>query len=123
MTVRDIQVDYSSISTGGAALAHQAQHVNGCSDDAEQSQVSPDEELALAPRTLDQERAYRALKGEGGFSSWERVLASAVPENRLDIIRRALGELFPLAERASVSHLEDLGLCDAVWRNLCPKRG
>ena len=38
--------------------------------------------------------------------SWERVLANAVPANRLSIFNNALAELYPLAERAGVSHTE-----------------
>jgi len=59
-----------------------------------------------AARTPEQSRALRALHGDGGFSSWERVLASATPENRSSILNNALLELYPLAERAGVSHTE-----------------
>src|SRR5262245_30919442 len=58
------------------------------------------------PRSHKQQIAYRALFGEGGLLSWERVLASATAANRPGIIRNALHELFPLAERAGVSHSE-----------------
>jgi hypothetical protein len=57
-------------------------------------------------RTPDQSRAFRDLYGDGGFSSWERVLANAAPENQLSIFTNALLELYPLAERAGVSHVE-----------------
>jgi hypothetical protein len=57
-------------------------------------------------RTPEQSRALRALHGDGGFLSWERVLANAVPANRLSIFNNALAELYPLAERAGVSHTE-----------------
>ena len=49
---------------------------------------------------------YRALHSDGGFSSWERIIANAKPENRQSILRNALIELYPLAERAAVSHVE-----------------
>ena len=34
-------------------------------------------------RSPEEERAFRALYGDGGFASWERTIASAPPENRL----------------------------------------
>lgn len=58
------------------------------------------------PRSHEQQIAYRALHGEAGFLSWERVLASATQADRAEIINNALHELFPWAERAGVSHLE-----------------
>lgn len=61
--------------------------------------VDDDEE----ERTPDQEKSYRALNGEGGLSSWEHVLSAARPENRADILKNALIELFPLAKAAAVS--------------------
>jgi AAA domain/Homeodomain-like domain len=54
-------------------------------------------------RLPDQEKSYQALNGEGGLSSGERVLSAARPENRLDILKNALSELFPLAKAAAVS--------------------
>jgi hypothetical protein len=57
-------------------------------------------------RSPEEERAFRALYGDGGFASWERTIASAPPENRFWILERALRELLPLAEKAGVNHVE-----------------
>jgi putative DNA primase/helicase len=65
-----------------------------------QNQYAPSEDAE------DQLRALAALYGEGGFMSWERILANARPENRLPIFSKALPELFSLAKRANVNHTE-----------------
>ena len=75
MTAHDIKVagfEYGSISTGAAALAHQTEHVNGASDDANQPFVFSDEELPPKLRTAEQENAHRNL--QRAFLSWERAL-------------------------------------------------
>lgn len=92
-------------SRRATALA-QTQHVNGGSLTTEPLTIFGDEELSPEPRTPNQDKAYRALNGEGGFSSWERILLGAKPELRLDILGNALRELFPLAEQANVDPLE-----------------
>jgi hypothetical protein len=102
MTVRDIQVDCGSISTGPAALAQQAQHVNGCSDDAEQPLVFSDEEFLPTRRTADQEDAHRTLQRV--FLSWERALQKTAAGDRLEVLQNALRELFPVAELAGAVH-------------------
>jgi hypothetical protein len=51
-------------------------------------------------------QANQALNCKGGLSSWERVLSAARPENRADILKNALSELFPLAKAAAVSSEE-----------------
>jgi putative DNA primase/helicase len=65
----------------------------------------PDGDTSPA-RTPEQSRAFRALHGDGGYSSWERMLASAATGDRLSILHNALLELYPLTERAGVSHVE-----------------
>jgi hypothetical protein len=57
-------------------------------------------------RTPEQQRALQALHSDGGFSSWERTLAIAPPENRADVLRTAMIELSDLATKASVDHTE-----------------
>lgn len=57
-----------------------------------------------AKRTSEQQRAFYALLAE--FASWERVLASALPENRADLLRAALIDLYRLAAKAGVNHAE-----------------
>jgi hypothetical protein len=52
-------------------------------------------------RTPDQEKSYQTLNGDGGLSSWERVLSAARPENRAGLLKIALGELFPARESRS----------------------
>jgi hypothetical protein len=61
------------------------------------------DERLLEERTPGQQKCYRDLNGDGGFSSWERVLGAATPENRADILKNALGQLLPLAKAAAVS--------------------
>jgi hypothetical protein len=58
------------------------------------------------PREDAEERAFRALHGEGGFSSWERVLKAAKPHNRPDILSNACLELYQLVAKANVSHVK-----------------
>jgi uncharacterized protein DUF3987 len=57
-------------------------------------------------RTPEQQRAYDALHGDGGLASWERVVSQATPENRAAILKNALRELYRLADRAAVNHIE-----------------
>src|SRR4029079_1633759 len=57
-------------------------------------------------RATEQRRAHAALYGEGGFSSWERILEKAAPENKPPILRNALLQLYPLAAKAGISHIE-----------------
>ena len=102
MTVRDIQGDYGSISTGAAALAHQTQHINGCSDDAEQPLVFTEGELLPTRRTAEQENAHRTLQRV--FLSWERALQKTAAGDRLEVLQNALRELFPVAELAAAVH-------------------
>jgi hypothetical protein len=59
-----------------------------------------------AMRSPEEQRAFGALYGDGGFASWERTISRAAPENRLSILDRALLELLPLAEKAGVGHVE-----------------
>jgi hypothetical protein len=59
----------------------------------------------LVERTSDQQRAYRALYDNGGFSSHERMLGQASTEHKTEVLRASCVELFRLAERASVSHV------------------
>jgi hypothetical protein len=65
-----------------------------------------DDEMLPEGRTPEQQHAYQALYGDGGYSSWERVLNNARPEKRPGILRTALQELFPLADRAAVDRVE-----------------
>ena len=65
----------------------------------------PDESDELL-RPPEQHRAYSALYGDGGLASWQRIIRSALPENRPSILRNALLELYPLARRAAVDHAE-----------------
>jgi len=57
-------------------------------------------------RTQHQESAFRALHGDGGFSSWERVLRAAQAHNRKEILSNACVELYRLAAKANVSHVQ-----------------
>jgi len=57
-------------------------------------------------RTQHQERAFRALHGDGGFSSWERVLRAAQTYYRKEILSNACVELYRLAAKANVSHVQ-----------------
>src|SRR5215831_5081628 len=57
-------------------------------------------------RTQHQESAFRALHGDGGFSSWERVLRAAQTHNRKEILSNACVELYRLAAKANVSHVQ-----------------
>jgi putative DNA primase/helicase len=57
-------------------------------------------------RTPEQRHARSQLYGEGGFASWNRILKSAKPENRLSILRNALAELHPLATCAGIDSTE-----------------
>jgi putative DNA primase/helicase len=57
-------------------------------------------------RTPEQQKSYEALTGGGGFSSWSQILRGARSENRPDILKNALSELFPLAKAAAVSRVE-----------------
>jgi hypothetical protein len=59
-----------------------------------------------ATRTLEQQRAFNALHGDGGISSWERVLANAPPEKRSDLLQTALIDLYRLAAKAGVNHTD-----------------
>jgi hypothetical protein len=68
--------------------------------------ITLDEEHLPEARSPEQQKNYRILNGDGGFSSWERVLSGAVPENRPDILRNALIQLFPLAKSAAVNHVK-----------------
>ena len=77
---------------------------NGKQDD--RKVVFEDSELLPGTRTPEQQRAYDALHGDCGFSSWERFIRNAQPENRPSVLRNALVELYPLADRAAVSHVE-----------------
>jgi hypothetical protein len=92
--------------TRRAAVLARSQHVNGGSPATEPLIVFDDDELLPEPRTAEQDRAYRALHGEAGFLSWERILFGAKPENRPDVMTNALRELVPLAKRANVNLLE-----------------
>ena len=102
MTAHDIKVagfDYCSMSTGAAARAQQAQHVNGASHAAEQPSVFTDEELPPKLRTAEQAHAHRAL--QRAFLSWERALQNAAAGDHLEVLQNALRELFPVAELAA----------------------
>jgi putative DNA primase/helicase len=68
--------------------------------------------ISQSERSLEQSRAFHALHGDRGFSSWERTLTGAKSENRPDILRNALVELYELADKAAVHHTEisDWGL-------------
>lgn len=68
--------------------------------------VLDDDAPPLEARTTEQQKSYRALYGEGGFSSWERVIGGARTEDRADILKNALGELLPLAKAAAVSPVQ-----------------
>jgi hypothetical protein len=73
--------------------------------------VAPDDSIAVFEehellRTPEQDRAYSALHGDGGLTSWQRIISSALPENRASILSNALVELYPLARRAAVDHTE-----------------
>src|SRR5215831_15149641 len=57
-------------------------------------------------RTQHQESAFRALHGDGGFSSWERVLRAAQTHNRKEILSNACVELYRLAAKANVSRVQ-----------------
>jgi hypothetical protein len=57
-------------------------------------------------RTPEQRRAYQSLHGDGGFTSWERIIRNAKPTNRADILKNGLVELFSVAERADVQPTE-----------------
>ena len=60
----------------------------------------------LPMRTREQQRAHNAIYGEGGFPSWERTIGNAAPEHQAGILRNALVELYALAKRAAVDHVE-----------------
>ena len=57
-------------------------------------------------RTAHQEHAFQALHGDGGFSSWERVLRATQAHNRKEILSNACVELYRLASKANVSHVQ-----------------
>jgi hypothetical protein len=57
-------------------------------------------------RSPEEERALRALYGDGGFASWERTIANAPTENRPGVLERALPELLRLATKARVAHVD-----------------
>jgi hypothetical protein len=84
-------------------LAHQAVSDRDIDADA---LVGSDDEVLPNVRTPEQQRAYNALHGNGGYTSWERVIRTATPTNRPDILRNALQELYKLAEKAAVTHVE-----------------
>jgi AAA domain len=54
----------------------------------------------------DAEPAIRELHSETGFSSWERALQAAKPENRPVILLRACVALYRLAAKAKASHVQ-----------------
>ena len=56
--------------------------------------------ISQSERSLEQSRAFHALHGDRGFSSWERTLTGAKSENRPDIQRNALVELYELADKS-----------------------
>ena len=78
--------------------------MNGKSDD--KIVVFGDDELLSEGRTAEQRRAHAALYGKGGFSSWERILENAARENKPIILGNALFELYPLAAKAGIGHIE-----------------
>ncbi len=65
-----------------------------------------EDKFSQEERTPEQRKAYSALHGNGGLASWQRIIRSASPENRADILRNALLELYPLARRAAIDHTE-----------------
>ena len=89
--------------------------------DTESAAESDDEEFLPDARSPDQQRAYTALHGNGGFSSWERIIKSAEPESRPEILRNGLLELYPLAESAAVRHVEisDWAYRIGILYNIC----
>ena len=78
--------------------------MNGKSDD--RIVAFGDDELLPEGRTADQRRAHAALYDDGGFSSWERTLKSAARENKPVVLENALRELYPLASKAGIGHIE-----------------
>jgi putative DNA primase/helicase len=81
---------------GTASAGRSAERKSGTDESAEILQQS---------RTSDQDQAYRALYGDGGFSSHERMLKQAAVENRQNVLSASCVELFRLAERAGISHV------------------
>ncbi len=79
---------------------------NGHNDGAARTAAMSEVDAATSLRSAAQQRAYHALYGDGGFSSWERVLAAAKSENRASILKNGTKELFKLAARADVNHTE-----------------
>ena len=73
--------------------------------------AAPEDSIALFEehellRTPEQDRAYSALHGDAGLASWQRIIRSALPENRASVLSNALLELYPLARRAAVDPTE-----------------
>ena len=71
--------------------------------------TAPDDSIAVFQellRTPEQDRAYSALHGDAGLASWQRIIRSALPENRASVLSNALLELYPLARRAAVDPTE-----------------
>jgi putative DNA primase/helicase len=107
MTSLSVPMTPEEMPRRATAIAQQKQQINGGSADADPfSAAFTEDEFLAAPRTPEQESAHRALYGEGGFSSWERVLSGAKPENRLGILTNALRDLFALAIQANVDSLQ-----------------
>ena len=91
----------------GAALAATTPAIQSSSQEDDGRDIALDDhELLPEGRSPEQQKNYRILNGDGGFSSWGRILGRAVPENRPAILRNALIELLPLAESAAVNHVE-----------------
>ena len=87
---------------------NRAEYVGNAQLDAEPLEpitLLDDDERLSEERTPEQQKYYQALNGGGGFSSWSRILRDARSENRPDILRNALSELFPLAKAAAVSRI------------------
>jgi len=71
---------------------------------AEPLGVFEEQELLPEPRTPEQQKYLNALRE--AYASWERALANALPRIWPDVLKNSLLELYPLAKRANVPHVE-----------------